>query len=360
MSSGVIEKSDIKMTDQKDILFYHLHSSLGSTLIPPLIQLIIDYARSFWFIGDTKNGVIYDPLTEQTWPILFSGKKYNLLLCIHSNQNRESTETRIFIANNLYRHTPIATVDYHISVNATTGNCNVHLPNMFTSNDIICTSQYLYMRCATATTRPKPLYKNAGFWQRFDLSTRKWQENMFDTSPKENMSDTLTHNMQLIFQNAASSMLLSAAIGPRSFLVIEKIPFAFGNTSSSFLRCFTYDHSESDDMHIIKEIPLNNIVIDEPLVTGMIREGYDMVISVLNAQTMLQFNIKSRCPLIVDKPIIVNIQKHDLQIVMLIADSNLWGVSKEKLYKFCFQSNSWILFKAIKPLFECSPIIGIV
>jgi hypothetical protein len=349
--SDVIEKIDIKMTDrdQKDILFFHLHSSLGSTLIPPLIRIIIDFARSFWFFGDSKNGMIYDPLTEQTWP--FSSSTHpspHVLLYIHSPGQSES---KLLVNNHLTSWSSrIETLHYHLDkldIISSYELCNVVFSSIQITNQVIATSQSLFFPS-----------ENGLLWQRFDLLTQKWKET-FDTSDQSKSSDFASAWLDVLeFVGLKPFVLQSIGIGPRSFLVIED------NHATASKRCFTYDY-DSDDMPLgcISEIelPMNVDVKADALATGVIREGYDMVVIVLDSQTMLQFNIQSRHPLSVDKPRIVKFQKRDRPMIMMIADSNLWGIGQDKLYKFCFRDNIWIFLKNISPsLSQFRAIIGLV
>jgi thiol-disulfide isomerase/thioredoxin len=344
-----------QLTSELDQFFYHMYRILGSILPAPIIRLIMNYARSFWFFGSTNDGIIYDPLTQQTWPYLYCGKP-NMLLFLQFQGHL--TDSMLLVPSHL-ESDRFAIVRYNIAEKSTINHLHQVLhhnrvtllktSNIVITDQIALTSQSLYVRddnglvCQT--------------WQRFDLTTQQWKETI------------QVPNKYSRYQKEPSNIIWSVGIGPRSFIVFENILIT-GNVPGSqrmvrsvIIRCFTYEYY--NDAHVIKEIELGKIgagLAGIPETSGVIREGYDMVVAVLDSTTMLQFNIQSRCPLIVDKPRIVKFQEHEKPLTMLITTSNLWGVANDnKLFRFCFQLNRWIFFQHIgSSLCQFKSILGIV
>jgi hypothetical protein len=347
------------MATPDDAFLIQLNEAIGLTtsgqILHPLIQLISEYARSYWLFSSTtfsknqegKCFLLYDPYTRkiihtqdinnyqpeaEPWIMirrsvdralfLFAPTESSTNLVLYpvrcDLKRKETDKFKLIISPPMVQSSISHLLHYH---------------------SIVCTGHFLYVRDL--------LY----YWHRFDLQTEKWDPDGIHDSRKS-LSD--------------SDNLRVTSISQCSFVGIEKS--FLQNMLSTKFRCFCYD-GEKTGKPIIFSIGEFEMY-KPPMVVGHVRdENIDMVVAVFQG-SMILIKIKTRVPsLSFHPPEIVKFQSHPLTQfniwpwLTVFIDSSLWcylanehdNNDDAQSYQFSFGTFEWIpSTKVPKQLLSCT------
>jgi hypothetical protein len=365
-----------------DTFLAELNEAIGLStkcqILPPLVQLISEYARSFWLLSSVtekqsqqrkgKRFSIYDPYTRkmihtqdietfewylESWTILTRSidrslflfvqttvagylptnsifrVRYNDLTSLYSKENQKDQ-------NKENKSSFLSIADKPITSYESTSNVEIRSP--------VCTGRMLY-------------FQDVKFrWHGFDLETEKWIVCVSDEKR---------------YQRGGDGFYLVTSISDRSFIGLKSIDRLQGDVISEIkkFRCFSYNgesSSSSDSQNCIIYIADFEVCENiDPLTIGHIRDEKNDMVAILFYRYIVLIKIKTRLPsLTFDPPSIVKIDPVPGSGFIFI-DSILWcflqdekaEIRQEKdspirqdmeqeetvsSFQFCFESLKWI------------------
>jgi hypothetical protein len=332
------------MDSQQDILFHHLDGAIGMSssidkiVLPPLIHLIMEYARPLWLFVEhkTKKLFIYDHLTRQI--VHSESIPYLDAVLVSRASDRALFILTSFWDTNDYR-VHIHRVEYDLKRLALPWNFHEDAPISETlSNyridafvdEVVRNGESIFIRYQDGDGLSKY------YWSRFDLQTQKWDtDHILDTNREFRMSDTPS--------------MSATSIGQRSFMAIERF-------YNNVFRCSAYD-CESKIMIHMEPIKCPETKTEDELnvsTLGHIKDDHnDMVVVVFTSGVIFQMGIKTRRPSLTFHPTVeikphTNIEDQYGAIDYLVFDSILWAFVKQRdgqpllCFHFSFETLTWI------------------
>jgi hypothetical protein len=321
-------------------------SSMGKIMmLPPLIHLIIEYAKHYWlFECESQTYVFYDHWTRK-------------IVHVNSVEHMDcrvivtrASDRSLFMLSRLWGFDPdpahlcIRKINYDL-------NCVTSRPWKFHKEDIIDASDMLLHieNCKNSIVhnqdsifvRRKGIYQ----WIRFDLNRQQWDMDIISDPDRGS----------LLMSEYPS--LTSTSIGPRSFVAIER------STYYTY-RCIAYDGDSKNNG--LKMMTMDEILIfrqsiprrhPSVLTMGHIKDaGDDMVVIVFADDIIFKLSIKTRLPCLTFYPPMKIDQKNDNIIYngqvnpnreYFIFDSTLWVFVEQHIsqplscFRFSFDNRRW-------------------